>query len=129
MAEVRNYKIVGKYPNEGLTFKNGIRVQFKGFACTTSNPVEIATIENSDLFKTGKIKRTDKRETVKVGPDTAGQVTTQTPFSMDPGEKQAFDKEKEAFEAEKKAFMQMKADFENGSKAEEPPKETEEVLT
>lgn len=118
MAEVRNYKVVGRFPNEGMTFKNGIRIEFKAFHYSTSNPIEIATIEGSDAFKEGKkIKRVDKREASGTGPKTSDQVATTTPFSQDPGERNAFEQAKAKLEAEKAELAKMRAELEAEKKA------------
>lgn len=124
MAEMKTYKSTGKYPNEGINFKNGIRIQFKAFHYSTENPIEIATIESSSQFASGGIIRVQKKEIPKTGPETAGQVTTQTGFTQDPGERLAIEKEKEALAKERAEIEQMKKELQEASAGMEPGADT-----
>lgn len=68
MAEKRTYKLVGRYPNEAVSFGGTCRVEFKNFFYTTSNPVEISAIESSSMFRdpnAPKILRVDEKTKMK----------------------------------------------------------------
>ena len=86
MKDSRTYKIIGRYPDEGVNFPNNVRIQFRAYHFTTLNPTEIATIESSDAFKRSKIIRIKERTVEKTGPKTSSGVATTTPFGADKGD-------------------------------------------
>ena len=87
MSDSRTYKTVGsRFPNEGYNFPNNVRIQFINFYYTTSNPTEIATIENSDAYKNSKIIRVKAKAKSNLTPQTSGGVTSSSPMGKDRGD-------------------------------------------
>lgn len=73
MADKRTYKLVGRYPNEAVSFGSTCRVEFHNFIYTTQNPVEIAAIESSSMFQAHRIMRVGDEQKQR---GAAGKATT-----------------------------------------------------